>query len=237
MEIKVFGDWHGNKVFADRVLKDSESDLYLHVGDFGVWEFYDPKSQRQSFLKVIEDELAEQGKELWFIDGNHENFHILNSLPKDDRGLGVLSPHIYHIPRGYVWELDGIKFMGLGGAVSIDRGFRREGWDYFKDEEITSENLEKALSAGSVDVLLTHDSPILPVPSRSFGPGIDRDNNASRDAVAEVAAALEPKLLIHGHYHYAYVGQFLTTTVYGLGADINPPSQNSLLINSEELNI
>lgn len=204
--IIVFGDWHGNTQFALKALRfsyvDDFADIYLHTGDFGIWpETISKKSN--SYISLLEKELKSQDRELWFIDGNHENFEILDNLEKDSRGLGIVSPHIYHIPRGHRWEWNETTFLGLGGAVSIDRDLRRNFIDYFPAEEIREQDVKLALNGGPVDILLTHEAPTeaKPVPYKDFGGSINRDVRRSTNAILELIQGLTPRLNIHGHYH------------------------------------
>lgn len=237
MKVTIFGDWHADTSFALQQLKLSEleSDLYLHVGDFGIWPSTHLSTSRNSFTRVIERELARQGKELWFIDGNHESFPILKELPKDDRGLGLVRDHLFHIPRGYSWEIEGVKFLGLGGAVSIDRNTRTPGKDWFPEEEISDEDAEIAKRAGKVDVLLTHDAPILPVPKKTFGKDIDRDCEKSMNTIGEIASTVSPSIHVHGHYHKSYSRSFLEDSLL-VGLDKNSTlTGNKIVISLSEL--
>ena len=60
---------------------------------------------------------------LLFVDGNHENFDRLNGYPvKEWHGGKVheLRPHVMHLMRGQVFEIDGKKIFAFGGASSHD---------------------------------------------------------------------------------------------------------------------
>lgn len=215
--VVVFGDWHEDSNFSVRQLIETNRtinpDAYLHVGDFGVWHGV-------TFLDDVNDVLVSQGKELWFIDGNHEDFTIINNLPEDYRGLGILRSNIFHIPRGYAWSWGGKVLMGFGGATSVDRNFREEGITWFADEEITDDDLSRALNVREVDILLTHDAPKIPV--RGIGrlpEDIEWDANNNRKKISEVISICNVKLNIHGHHHIPYVGDFLGCQVIGLGCN------------------
>lgn len=240
MKIRVFGDWHGNTEFAVNQLKeaakDKTIDAYVHVGDFGIWPDMMNKTFRKAFVNSVERQLSLQDRELLFLDGNHEDFRILEDLPKDSLGRGIVSEHINHLPRGFSWDWDGVKFAALGGAVSVDRNFRELGVSYFEEEEITERDVEVAKALGKVDILFTHEAPRLPVPKKSFGGDIDEAAARSVSRIAEVAAFLEPKLLIHGHYHLAYEDQFLGTRVIGLSCDGPFPSRNFIDVDTTALN-
>ncbi|MFZ1382538.1 MAG: metallophosphoesterase family protein [Scrofimicrobium sp.] len=165
---------------------------------------------------------------LGFIDGNHEDFGELKKLPNNSEGLGQVSDNVFYIPRGTVWQWRGTRFAGLGGAVSIDRQTRTPGRSWFPEEAITASDVANAKQAGTVDVLFTHDAPLPPVPKRSFGPTIDADCDQSIAYVAEVVSALRPNLVIHGHYHLAYVNgdEVPGTLIVGLDCDMGLARDN-----------
>ena len=65
-----------------------------------------------------------------FVDGNHENFDLLNSYPVEIWKGGKVhrvKPNITHLMRGQVFEIEGKTIFTFGGATSIDRDFRTEG--------------------------------------------------------------------------------------------------------------
>lgn len=231
MKIAIFGDWHANTEFAlSMIEKNKEADTFLHVGDFGVWadSIYDD----YGFVNQLNNELRKLNKELWFIDGNHEDFSILESLRKNTRGLGILASNILHIPRGHTWSWDNIRFIGVGGAVSVDRNYRTLGYDYFKEEMITKDDLDKTLNAETVDIMISHDAPILPVTPKFFSESINRDADENIKKISEITAKLEPKLLVHGHYHHPYYRRFLNTDVVGLDCDQGTFEDNVLIIDT-----
>src|ERR1035438_5479588 len=88
--IIVAGDWHGNEEWALSVIRRIPSllagesqRLILHLGDFGIW----PDKSGQLYLDRVSEALARAGAELWFVDGNHEDFDQLDQL---DRKPGVV---------------------------------------------------------------------------------------------------------------------------------------------------
>lgn len=232
--VRVFGDWHGNLGFALRQIEHGLRDgisTFVHTGDFGLWPFAIPYARwttEYSFIREIQSLLDSNDAVLGFIDGNHEDFTALGDLPLTSEGLGRVSGNIFHIPRGTAWQWRGTRFAGLGGATSIDRRMRTPGKTWFPQEAITAEDVARAKRARSVDVLFTHEAPFLPVPKRSFGPDIDADCDQSIAYVDEVVSALGPRLVLHGHYHLAYVNrdEVPGTEIVGLDCDAGRASDN-----------
>ena len=96
--ILVAGDWHGNEDWALSVIRRVPSllaheprRLILQLGDFGIW----PDQAGQHYLARVAALLAEVDAELWFIDGNHEDFPQLARLARGDHtpdGRVVVQP-------------------------------------------------------------------------------------------------------------------------------------------------
>lgn len=95
----------------------SRDDYIIVCGDFGIW--HDCPSERY-WLKW----LAKKPFTLLFVDGNHENFDRLNNeFPVVDFHGGKahkIRDNVYHLMRGYVFDLCEKKFFAFGGASSHD---------------------------------------------------------------------------------------------------------------------
>lgn len=225
----VFGDWHGDAIFASTQIHNNadKADAYLHVGDFGFW------SMNDRYITLVEEALSSIDKELWFVDGNHENHDLLEKLSKDERGLNIVTDHIRHIPRGFMWNWSDKIFAGLGGAVSIDRRNRKFGETWFLQEEISDEEYEFALNNNpelNVDVLLTHDAPFLSTNMSAIDPYIDMRSNRIRKMIADYIMDRHVKFNIHGHHHRAYVDNrtMSPATIIGLGDNNGAYSNNQV---------
>lgn len=242
-ELFVFGDWHGNGHYAQRQLKriadnNKVPDAYIHLGDFGIWDY------STDFLKRVEKELSKQNVELWFIDGNHEDFTMIESYPYDDRGLQKVTKHIFRIPRGYAWSWGDKVLVGMGGAASVDMRFLKSGYDWFPQEKITEEDFQKTVSHGSADVLFTHEAPFIPkvklgLSSNSSASGLTPEDEErcakGREYVAKAIDSLNVKLHMHGHHHIPYVSDFLGATVIGVDCDKKPFDDNAVELDLREL--
>lgn len=94
----------------------SKDDYMIITGDFGYWD----ESKRQAWwLKWLDDKPFTT----LFVDGNHENFDLLNQLPVEVWNGGHvhhISESVIHLMRGQVFELEGKKFFTFGGARSHD---------------------------------------------------------------------------------------------------------------------
>lgn len=211
----VAGDWHGNEDWALSVLRRVPSllaqeprRLILQLGDFGIW----PDRAGQHYLTRIATLLAEVGAELWFIDGNHEDFPQLDRLARGDRtpdGRVVVRPGLFQLPRGYRWTWHGLRWLGCGGAVSLDRALRTEGADWWAAEEITAAQEAEVAAGGPVDVLASHDCPAgvahtFGRPPPDWDPADLARNDAHRRRLQRIVDAVQPSRIMHGHLHRAY---------------------------------
>ena len=54
-----------------------------------------------------------------FVSGNHENFDLLKVLPTEEWHGGkvqFIRPHVIHLLRGQVFEIEGYTFFTMGGG-------------------------------------------------------------------------------------------------------------------------
>ena len=98
----------------------TKDDYVIICGDFGgVWDAGGESKDEKYWLDWFEG----RSYTLLFVDGNHENFDRLNGYPvKEWCGGKVheLRPHVLHLMRGQVFEIDGKKIFTFGGASSHD---------------------------------------------------------------------------------------------------------------------
>ena len=74
-------------------------------------------------------------------------------------GRVPVRPGIFHLPRGHRWAWHGRRWLACGGGVSLDKACRREGSDWWPQEEITDEQERALVGGGVADVMVCHDCP------------------------------------------------------------------------------
>lgn len=119
----VTGDTHRQDIFKRFNTKNfpiqremTKEDYVIVLGDFGVWD----NSKEENY---IFDWLDSRNFTTLFIDGNHENYDILNQYPKYKWHGGLVQfirPSIIHLCRGEIFDIDGISIFAFGGAASHD---------------------------------------------------------------------------------------------------------------------
>ena len=151
------GDIHGNVfeiIYFINRFNLGKNDNIIILGDCGIAWRKDKKDLAQNIK--LWNECGNEVK-LYFIDGNHENFNILNSLPIENN-MGKIADNIYHLRRGQVYEFENKKILVCGGADSIDKYRRIENFTWWKEEAISQETIDD-IPAGHYDYVLTHCCP------------------------------------------------------------------------------
>ena len=132
----------------------TREDNVIILGDAGIcWR----KDKKDMWEYIAKWERIDDTPMLYFIDGNHENFDILNSLPIHD-DEGILSEHIRWLKRGAVKYFDNKKCLFIGGAESLDKDRRIKHLSWWEEESITEEDI-KIIEEGNYDYVFTHCAP------------------------------------------------------------------------------
>lgn len=236
MKVAFAGDWHGSGFWARQAIeyaKEQGAETIVHLGDFG-YDF------TRDYRQTVEAALRRTGLTLQFVDGNHENFTWLYAQPVGDDGRREISPRVHHLPRGYRWEWDGLKFLAVGGAFSVDRHHRELGESWWMEETLTDEDIYLAAAGGNVDFLISHDAPtgyIIPGiaryahlwPSAALLQAADH-----RERLGLVTDVVQPRFVMHGHYHVDYCKSvdlgYGPVSVYGLNCNGSTLRANVLVV-------
>lgn len=198
------GDCHGNferfkpEYFPEQT-QMTKNDTVITTGDFGgVW-FGDGRDN------VALDWLERLPFTVAFVDGNHENYDALARYPVEDWHGGKVHrvrPHVLHLMRGQIFELEGYTFFTMGGAKShdIERRIDHISWweqELPDDEEYAEARKNLDRCDWRVDYILTHCAPTGIVRAES------RHNEA--DHLTEFLQEIKEKAQYHywlfGHYH------------------------------------
>lgn len=141
--------------------KLSKDDYVIVAGDFGMlWN----DSKEEHYWR---NWLNEKTFTTLFVDGNHENFDMLNNYPISEWNGGkvhFITPSIIHLMRGQVFEIDGIKIFTMGGATSMDKERRVEYISWWKEEMPNHNEYSEAMENldrhnWKVDYIITHCPP------------------------------------------------------------------------------
>lgn len=99
-----------------------KNDTVIILGDFGgVW--YQETSKHFKEENYWLDWLDKKPFTTVFLDGNHENFDRLYKYPIKEWNKGYvheIRPSVLHLMRGEVFNIEGLLFFCMGGALSYD---------------------------------------------------------------------------------------------------------------------
>lgn len=146
----ITGDIHGEpkKRFSELSKDLTGNDIVIVCGDFGLpcW----PHKYNKSFTdKRKLDWLEKQKATFLFIDGNHENFTLLNAFPIEEWHSGKIHKvrsNIFHLMRGEIFNIDGHKTFCFGGAFSIDKMYREKNLSWWPQEIYSQEEFDNAIA-------------------------------------------------------------------------------------------
>lgn len=170
--IYVTGDIHGQKSrfqYVDSVIEKNlkEGDKLFVCGDFGyIW---DNSHAEKQFLRY----LSKKPYQILFVDGNHENFDLINDYPVEEWCGGKVHVigrdregflKIVHLMRGQIFEIEEKKIFTFGGAYSIDKYMRTPHKTWFPQEMPTDDEMKEAIANlkrydNKVDYIITHAAP------------------------------------------------------------------------------
>ena len=177
----------------------NENDYVIICGDFGgVWN---GSREEKYWVKWLNN----KNFTTLFIDGNHENFDMLNKYDEVLFHSGrahKISDKIYHLMRGEVFEFDGKRIFTLGGASSHDKEYRKEGETWWSDEIPSSAELKAAreklvLYENRVDMIITHCAPSSL--QKLVAPRYD--TNILTEFLEDLKTQISYKKWYFGHYH------------------------------------
>ena len=249
--ILLVGDLHMNTLAALQVIDHAQAlaaDLILQLGDFGFW----PRSSAgQRYLNEVESKLSKFGLDLWFIPGNHEDWTSLAERPIEDDGLRIIAGHIREIPVGHRWTWGSTRWLGIGGAPSVDKHLRTEGVDWFPEEEVTERQVAAIIAAGPADIVVAHDAPmgtdflgrrlqqhLDPWQRNSWWPvSAQARADALQERLRRILDGVEAVRWFHGHHHVRYSSTIPAThgevQVDGLALDGEPIKELTLLVDAD----
>ena len=202
--IYVTGDCHGNfRRFQSDCFPEqanmTKDDTVIIAGDCGgVWFGDSRDDETLDWLERLPFTLA-------FVCGNHENYDALERYPVAEWHGGKVHrvrPHVLHLMRGQIFELESYRFFTMGGAKSHDTNHRINHISWWRQELPSDEEYIEALQNlerynWQVDYIITHCAPTCIALMGS------RHNEADRltDFLQDVQKRAKYHYWLFGHYH------------------------------------
>lgn len=202
MEIRFIGDVHQKWGPYRKLIAGVQRSL--QVGDFGIG-FTNPLTER-AYSNPPYDHMA-RGQH-YFIRGNHDN-------------PGSCKRHPF-------WIKDGGSAFGrddifcVGGAMSIDKDRRTEGYDWWHDEELSYAQLCSIMDIYETvkpEVVVSHECPDSVISRVCHEAGKYKYDipSVTRRCFDNMLEIHRPDLWIHGHWHHPYRMVHRGTEFIGLG--------------------
>lgn len=201
----ITGDTHGPseigrlaKTFGTGGGLDKE-DYLIVCGDFGlVWA---DRSEYNYWLRW----LNRKPFTTLFVDGNHENFDMLDALPEERWHGGSVhrvNDSVLHLMRGQVFDIAGRSFFCLGGARSVDKARRVPHKSWWSQEIPSVEERSAAWAAlescgWKVDYVLTHCA----ASNVQYRLNPTYENDDLTRFLFEMERRLDYRRWFFGHYH------------------------------------
>ena len=202
-----------------------KEDTLIVLGDFGfIWRL-----DTQDVMEELSEVAKKCPCQIAFLDGNHENFDRLYEYPVEEWNGGKIhriAKNIIHLMRGQVFEIDGKTIFTFGGAISVDRVYRKEHISWWKEEMPTEEDLEEAKRNlerynNEVDYIITHtcDTSVFKDPAiYYFGNKFEIfSDNKMLDYFEQ---NVKYKHWYFGHYHFDYHFHDKKTVLYNMVVEI-----------------
>lgn len=177
----------------------SKNDYVIICGDFGgLWS----GSKEEGYWI---DLLNKRNFTTLFVDGNHENFNLLNAYPVCQWKGGKIhkiKDSVFHLMRGQIFTIDNYNFFTMGGGTYVDKVFRREGVSWWREEEpFDSEYVEAITNLGKykwkVDYVITHTCSTTIMKKHLY----DKENSTLNGFFDVLENRLKFKHWYFGHFH------------------------------------
>ena len=183
------------------------TDVIIILGDAG-YNYYGGERDAEAKLH-----LSHVKPTILCIHGNHEirPANIPSYKMKEWNG-GIVwyeeeYPNLLFAKDGEIYILNGLNYLAIGGAYSVDKHLRlRRGAGWWEDEQPSDEikrYVEEQIRAHKVDVILSHTCPRKYIPTEVFLPMVDQStvDNSTEIWLDNIEEAVNYKAWFCGHWH------------------------------------
>jgi hypothetical protein len=152
---------HGDLSRFDKIPLLKKGDFLIVAGDFGF--LWDKTDREDRILKKI----GKKKHYTLFVEGCHDNYDLINSYPVENFCGGEthhISGRLFHLLRGNIFNLQGVRVFAFGGGVSADVAERQQQNRWWGEEAVTETEIETALEnledyGNQFDIAVTHEAP------------------------------------------------------------------------------
>lgn len=219
MSLVITGDTHGDlRRLTSPKMKEITATGYPDfvgiMGDVGiVWEGNPNNPTEDYWIKW----LNEKPWITFGVKGNHENHERINLLPLVDFCGGKayqVSEKVFFLQTGEHYVIDGKKVFAFGGAMSIDKAYRKNRISWWEEEIPSTGEFYRAMEAieklSTVDYVFSHTAPteiVRMMRSKGYLPDIqdpqmkDKMDDPTCKMLDEVQSRLTFRHWYFGHFH------------------------------------
>jgi len=204
-----------------RYTKDIQDSDIVVLGDSFVGVYTTPATSDAWFLNKINNAAKGRNINLFLIRGNADNYDIWFK--------GYEFSNVF-LCKDYSEALFpcGVNALMVGGAVSLDRHTRKNGWDWWSSETTIFRN-----TAVYFDILFCHDAPSyfnksvdsLWEPKNNKLSFLLKDQNLyidcqrQRKIMDKIAEEIQPRFIFGGHYHNSVQEEYEKTKYRCIGKE------------------
>jgi len=145
----VHGCWDKREEFLQSLNKE---DIVICLGDLGwSWDI----NHINGFCPSA----------IWLsVLGNHENYSLIEKMPvikKFGGKVRQMKENVFYLMNGEMYKIEGKKYFVFGGALSVDKHWRKPYIDWWPEEQPTKGDLDNAMKTlkkhnWKFDYFLTH---------------------------------------------------------------------------------
>ena len=204
------GDIHGSVESIERFIRDThpdQEDIVVLLGDVGANYFLGLQDQ------LLKKWLNDAGVTFLCIHGNHE------LRPTDVPGYEGMEwnggkvwvqpkyPNLIFAKDGEIYTLNGLRYLVIGGAYSVDKYYRlSRGWRWWPNEQPSPEikaYVEQQIKTAPFDIVLSHTCPFKYEPTEMFLPGLDQStvDDSTEHWLDTIEESIQYKAWFCGHWH------------------------------------
>lgn len=185
----------------------TREDIIIILGDVGANYYGD---ERDDHVKM---ELSHVKPTILCIHGNHEQrpWNISGYETRQWNGGKVMIqpvyPNLLFALDGEIFTLNGIRYLVIGGAYSVDKYYRlHRGVGWWADEQPSDEikrYVEHQIESQQIDVVLSHTCPYKYEPQEMFLPMLDQStvDISTEMWLDKIEESLLYKAWYCGHWH------------------------------------
>jgi predicted phosphodiesterase len=232
MRIFYLGDIHGgfSTILQYINLYGIKNAHIIQVGDFGVG--FHPIDREAHILELVNRELVKNNVFVWAIRGNHDFKPYFDNDPFNLSNIKLVKDYT-------VLELEGNNILCIGGAISVDRMYRKTkaqmemknaplvGGETWWEDEVFILDEDKLGEFRNINIVVTHTSPNYCPPDNTFGLGafvegiiVDtKDTKLKGDLLYERMQLTDAFMILNNNNNieYHYYGHFHRNDTYRNG--------------------